>query len=265
VRPGWFRTGWELLLGYLWTLVMLAPPVLLLLWLGVVDSGTVSRRPAFPVYGPFYPGGVWAVVTDLGAGAAVVVVATATIARSFLERTGFVIPRWILLTTLGMTGCAPYLGVRLLPIGGTAASLATVVVMRLTARPVPQEGIQYWSLKVFALAFAAALVLLISYGSLHPLRASGGGTWFDGRPMVVLQNAGVADMTLLSASVPARIAGSGAPSRGGGVRGTSVPARHSVSLIVPRSVCGKRAFNLRYRLLGRTWTQPIRVPKVCGF
>jgi hypothetical protein len=246
---------------------VLLPPAVLLSWFGGFNTDASLRRPRAIVNAPFYPGGAWAVVADLVVGAVVVVVAGLAIHASMLRRTGYELPRGFLIGTLGVTGWAPYLGFHLLP-GAGGAFLASLVVLRYAARPSERDQPERWPWRLIAAVTVVAVVVAGSYAVFHPLHVGGFGS--GAAPgnaaktglLLQLDNSGFSDLTVLSIDAPAALLSPSMLS-GHSLSPTRVPARKSIWLEMPSSVCTRNAIHVRYRLVGRVLEQPILLPKSC--
>lgn len=265
LRPGWLVTGWALLVGYIWAALLLALPAIALLWLGLVDHNSGPRRPPGLVVAPFYPGGAWAVVTDLAVGAVVIAVTALAIRGSVLRRTGYAIPRRTALAALAVTGWAPYLGFHVLALGGGASFVATLVVLRWKAGPDTASEPEPWPVKQLVLLLATATVLVLSYTAFHPLRTAGLGVFSDSNARtgmtVDVRNSGFADVKIVGADTPA---GTGAfPFFRRPLAGTVIRP-HTTLTVLLRTTCPPTVVHLRYSLLGRVWTEPLLLPQACS-
>ena len=122
-------------MAYVWAALLLALPAIALLWLGLVDHNSGPRRPPGVVVAPYYPGGAWAIVTDLAVGAVVIAVTALAVHGSVLRRTGYAIPRRTALAALAVTGWAPCLGFHVLAVSGGASFVSTLALLRWKAVP----------------------------------------------------------------------------------------------------------------------------------
>lgn len=265
LRPGWLVTGWALLVAYMWAALLLALPAIALLWLGLIDHNAGPRRPPGLVVAPYYPGGAWAVVTDLAVGAVVITVTALAVHGSVLRRTGYMIPRRTALAALAVTGWAPYLGFHVLALSGGASFVSTLVLLRWKAAPAAMTEPQPWPAKQLALLIATAAVLVLSYAAFHPLRTTGLGVFSDsnGRSGMTIdvRNSGFVDVKIVGVDTPA---GSGAfPFFRRPLAGTAIRP-HTTLTVLLRTTCPPTVVHLRYSLLGRVWTEPLLLPLACS-
>ena len=265
LRPGWLVTGWALLVAYVWAALLLALPAIALLWLGLVDHNSGPRRPPGVVVAPYYPGGAWAVATDLAVGAVVIAVTALAVHGSVLRRTGYAIPRRTALAALAVTGWAPYLGFHVLAVSGGASFVSTLALLRWKAVPATASEPEPWPVKQLVLLLATAAVLVLSYAAFHPLRTAGLGVFSDSNARtgmtVDVRNSGFADVKIVGVDTPA---GTGAfpffrqPLAGMVIRS------HTTLTVFLRKNCPPTVVHLRYRLLGRDWTEPLLLPLACS-
>jgi hypothetical protein len=265
LRPGWLVTGWALLVGYVWAALLLALPALVLFWLGLIDHNAGPRRPPGLVVAPYYPGGAWAVVTDLAVGAVVIAVTGLAIHGSVLRRTGYAVPRRVVLAALAVTGWAPYLGFHALALSGGAAFVSTLVLLRWKAAPTAKSEPEPWPVKQLALLIAITAVLVLGYATFHPLRTTGLGVFSDsnGRNGMIMEvrNSGFASVKIVGVDTPATTEAFPLFRR----RLVETVIRpHTKLTIFLRATCPPTVVHLRYRLLGRAWTEPLLLPMACS-
>jgi hypothetical protein len=263
-HPGWPRTGWALLVGYFYAALLLAVPGVVLVLLGLIDR-VESRRPPGVVVAPFAPGGVWAVAADLAVGAVVVTVTAVVVQETLVRQTGHRMRREVLGGTIVVTGWAPYLGFHLLAVGCATAFVATLLVARFSSTPALAAEVDPIPVRLLVGTVAVAAVLVLSYSAFHPLREVSLGA-FSGSigsgASIDIRNSGVADLTIVSISGPATTGVFPRISRP--LAGTVIPARKKLTIYLRRRACEASEIHVRYRMLGREWTQPLLPPKSCN-
>ena len=210
------------------------------------------------ITGPYYPGGVWAIVTDLSIAAVILAVMTLSIDWMLRAQSGFAVSRRLLFLTLAVTGWAPALGTHLLLVSGGLAFLATLSIVRWKAEleSATTPGVWPWKL---SLALLLLTVLLIgSYTTFHPLRTTGLGGG-SGSSVAVVSNNGFGTVTLLGIDTLASV---WAPTLHRHLAGLVLRRHASVTLAFPTQ-CPPPVVHLRYRLYGRTWSEPLTLPMPC--
>jgi len=255
-RPGFWRVLWELIVGYLFSLIALGVPVIGLVLVGVFDWHDGFR--GWPLNGPYVPAGVWAILADLFCAIVVVLVSSVIIAGSMQAELRLPVSRLVVGVVVALTGVAPFLDARLLPLTGPAALIvATYLVRRFAIARVPPLSIRppRWLLFAGAAAGIAGVTLTASYGVAHPLWPNSVNA--NGRQIsFILRNAGFAEVTLVDVSTPARVGAT--PWEGRPVRGVVVPARGSRWITLLERGCPPKDLTVRYRIFGRVTSAPLR-------
>ena len=271
-RPGWIVTGWSVVVAALFTVIVFVPPAFALLLSGLVDdSGTGSRVPSGFVTWPYYPGGWWAVATDVAIAAVVIGVAAVATQRSLARRTGFHLSRVDAIVAVGLTGWWPLLGVHPLRVSAPLAFLVAVTIVRW--RATTENVDERWPVVPLLAVASVAVAAIGLYVLFHPIRLGAGvgaasfGTGPPDHEIIQLHNAGFADVTLLGLSVPA---GVGTPYglrpavSLGRIAGTKLRGRGFLWLTLKRAGCPPHVATLRYRLFGRTMSAPIVLRENCA-
>jgi hypothetical protein len=109
-------------------------------------------------------------------------------------------------------------------------------------------------------------VLVSSYAAFHPFREVSFGLFTSTRgtthAIVELKNNGFADLTVFSTDVPAT---TGAfPSFRQPLEGAIIRGRNQLNVLISAEACTAGVIHIRYRMLGREWTQPMQVPDRCA-
>lgn len=256
MRPGWLRTGWALLLAYICSGLLLLLGAWPLGALGLLDQGGPRALPG-RLTGPYYPGGAWAIATDLSVAAVIVAVTTLAIDWALRGQTGFAVSRRLLFLTLALTGWAPALAIHLLP-GSGVAFATTLVVVRWKASPVAATARDRWPWKLLLVLLVASALLIGSYTTFHPLRTTGLGGGSTGA-VAVIRNNGFGTVTLIGSDTPAAV---WPPVLHRHLAGVRLRRHASVMLVFPTQ-CPPRVVHVRYRLFGRIWSEPIPLPMSC--
>ena len=261
------RTGWSVVAGYLWAGLILFPAALVPSLLGLIDSNAIGNgAPSGYITAPYYPGGVWAAATGLAAGAVVVAVTALAIKRSLFRRTGYEVRARTAFIVLTITGWAPFLGFHAIAWSGGASLVITTLVLRWESQPATGAGPAPIPWRGLMIAGACAAALLISYGLGHPLRENGWGSAVlpgnltESRFTVDVRNRGVADLELVSLSVPAW---AGRPGYLRQLEHEVIPTGHTLTITLKRAGCSPKVVHVRYRMLGRTWSQPLVLGQDC--
>jgi hypothetical protein len=254
--PGFFRTLWELIVGYLFALIGLGIPVIALIVLGVFDWHSSSRH--WPLRGPFTPEGVWAISADVFCAIVVVGVSALIIAGSIQATVRLPVSRLAVAAVIALTGVAPFLFVHLLPVTGPASLLLAAFLIRALAidRFAPiRPRLPRWSALAAIGAAVAGLASTIGFGVTHPLWPNSVNV-NNRQVSFILRNAGFADVEIIRISASAR-AGFG-PWQEKPVEGMVVPARGSRWITLRERGCPPADLTVRYRLFGRTMSAPLR-------
>jgi hypothetical protein len=253
-RPGWWQTGWSICLAYIAAALTLGIASFPLFLVGVFDwNANAGVKADRLLTGPYRPAGAWAAAADVAIGVVVVVVTSALVQRAVWARTGFHVGIKTVVSTMALTGIAPYLAVNARAVSGFGALVAATAVLRLFA--VERETEEPLPLRQIGWCVAVAAVLSVSYVSFHPLQfdSLGGATLTS----VSIKNAGLAPATLLAVSTPAQsgLAGHLRP-----LRGATIPARGHLWITLKTRAphpCPPDVVTVRYRLLGQTLSQPL--------
>lgn len=248
-----------MLLAYFCSGLLVFVAALPLWMLGLLDQRGSRALPGH-ITGPYYPGGVWAVATDLAVAVVIVAVTTLAIDWTLRELVGFAISRRLLFLTLALTAWAPALGLHLLAAGGGIAFLATLVVVRWKAVPAPVAGPEPWPWKSFVALLVVSALLIGSYTTFHPLFTAGLGDG-SGGAVADVRNNGPGTVTLLGSDFPASVR-EGPSFAHRGLAGLILPPHASVTLSF-RTQCPPPVVHLRYRLFGHTWSEPLPLPTPC--
>lgn len=160
-----------------------------------------------------------------------------------------------------LTGVAPFLYVQLLPWSGPAALLVAAFLIRRFAidrfSPV-RLRLSRWLNAAVAVG-VAGLALTVSFGVTHPLWATNAYTDDDGHIYVQLHNAGLATVTVLGLSEPARLQSPFAPPHPRRhVEGAVIAGHSSRAIVLLRRGCGPRDVRVRYRIFSRVMTARLR-------
>ena len=166
---------------------------------------------------------------------------------------------------MAVTGWAPYLGFHVLAVSGGASFVSTLVLLRWKAVPTTASEPEPWPVKQLVALLATAAVLVLSYAAFHPLRAAGLGTFSDSngrREMTIdIRNSGYAGVKIVGVDTPA---GTGAfPFFRQPLAGTAIRP-HATLTVLLRPTCPPTVVHIRYRLLGRVWTEPLLLPLACS-
>jgi hypothetical protein len=259
-RPRFFRVLWELINGYLFTLIALLLPTIGLVYLGVFAWNAPAFR-TWPLRGPYPPDGVWAVSADLFCALVVIVVATVLIAGSMEAALKLPVSRPVVAAVITATGFVPFFYAQLLPASGPAALLiATFLIRRFAIDRFESRALHFgrWLLPV-GFAIVIGIVATASFGVMHPLWSK--DAYLDGGHHVYfsLHNAGLARIKILSLSEPARLTYPiTATHQWPPVAGAVIFAHGSRSIMLLRPGCPPRDLRVRYRLFGRTLSVRLR-------
>jgi hypothetical protein len=245
---------WELIIGYLFTLIALLLPIVGLVYLGVFDWNSPSFHD-WPLRGPYPPDGVWAISADVFCAAVVVVVATVFIAGSMEAALKLPVSRPIVAVVVTVTGAIPFFYAQLLPGSGPLSLLlATFLIRRFAIDRFEPHRLRFsWWLLPIALASVAGILVTVSFGVTHPLWSK--DTYLDQDQHVYfnLHNAGLARVTLLSLSAPARLTFPLTRThRLPHVRGAVIPGHHSRAITLLTRGCPAKDLTVRYRIFNRT-------------
>lgn len=259
-RPGFFRVVWEVIVGCVLAGFVLLLPIVGLAYLGVFAWNTSSFRD-WPLRGPYPPDGLWAVSADLFCAAVVIAVATMMIAGSLETMVKLPVSRPVVALVVVTTGVAPFFYVQLLPASGPAALLfAAFLIRRFAIDRFPQVRIRLSRWVVLAaVAAAGGLALTAGFGVTHPLWATNAYTDEGGRISFTLQNAGLADVTVLGLSEPARLTYPVSHDyRRPRVDGLVLRKHKGRSVVLLTRGCAPDDLRVRYRVFGRVMSVRLR-------
>ena len=259
-RPGFFRVLWELIVGCLFTLIALLVPLFGLVYLGVFDWNASSFRD-WPLQGPYPPDGIWAVSADVVCAAVVIVVATVLISGSMEAAVKLPISRPVVALVLVATGATPFFYAQLLPASGPVSLLvAAFLIQRLAIDRFEPRKLRFtWWLSAIAFAAVAGIAVTVSFGVTHPLWSKDGYLDQDQHVYFSLHNAGLATVTVLSMSEPARLTFPLSPAlRRPRVAGAVIRSHRSRSVVLLTRGCPPDDLRVRYRVFGRTMSTRLR-------
>jgi hypothetical protein len=262
-RLGWLRTIVGLLIGELAAAMLISLPLFALARLGLRDPGAALYHSGTAT-GPFPVNGPWSVAADLELALVVLWVVTTCVCEALRLLGGRDVSSPIVAATIAVTGFAPFFAVHVPRVPAEVGFVVAVVVVHYVAVGRGDRRIP-WRPTVIALA--VGLLLPVGYALAHPFRVSAVGTWTMGvganqkpRALVALRNGGLTSATLSTVDAPVRAGNAFRPVP---LRGLEVAARHDVRLYFPGSRCAPRTIHLRYRMLGRSFAQPLHL-SVCG-
>jgi hypothetical protein len=225
--------------------------------LGVFDwRVSVDDR---PLRGPFVPDGWWAILADLCCAMIVIGVSAVVIAESMKAVLRLPVSRFVVGVVVLLTGVAPFLYLKLLPVTGPASLLAATFLIRRFAidrtipiRPRIPRGVLY----VRCALAVVGLGVIVSFGVAHPLWPNSVNV--NNRQVAfMLRNAGFAKITVVGMSADA-FAGSVPWEERRPVKGLIVPARGSRWVTLRQRGCPPRDLTVRYRIFGRVVSAPLR-------
>jgi hypothetical protein len=257
VRLGWLRTGWALLLAYFCSGLLLFLGVTPLWVLGLLDQRGARVLPGL-ITGPYYPGGVWAIATDLSVAAVILAVTTLAIEWTLRWQVGYAVSRRLLFLTLAVTGWAPALGMHPLFASSGLAFVPVLVLVRRRAAPVAVTEPEHWPWKQLVTLLLLSVLLIGSYTTFHPLRTSGLGGGPSGASAVVRNN-GLGTVTLIGIDTRAYVWPALLHRHISGL----ILRPHTSVMLNFRTQCPPTVVHLRYRLFGRIWSQPLPLPMSC--
>ena len=259
-RPGFFRVLWELVVGYVFTLIALLLPLLGLVYMGVFDWNAPGFR-AWPLRGPYPPDGVWAISADLFCATVVIGLATVLTAGSMEAGLKLPVSRPIVAVVVTVTGVVPFFYAQLLPASGPVSLLVATFLIRRSAidRFEPRKlRFSRWLLAA-ALALVFGLVATVSFGVTHPLWAKDAYLDQERHVYFTLHNAGLAKVKIVSFSELAELTFPLTPAhQRPPVAGAVVPAHQSRSITLLKSGCPPDDLSVRYRVFGRTMSVRLR-------
>lgn len=254
VRPGWLRTGWALLLAYFCSALLLLLGVTPLWELGLLDQRGSRALPGL-ITSPYYPGGAWAIATDLSVAAVILAVTMLAIEWILRWQVGYMVSRPLLFLTLAVTGWAPALRMHPLFASSGLAFVEVLVLVRWRASPVAVTEPEQWPWRQLLALLLLSALLIGSYTTFHPLRTTslGGG---PGGADAVVRNNGLGTVTLIGIDTrwPTLLHRQ--------IAGVILRPHASVTLGF-RTQCPPAVVHLRYRLFGRIWSQPLPLPISC--
>ena len=251
---------WELIIGYLFTLVALLVPIVGLVFAGAFDWSAPGFRD-WPLRGPYPADGAWAVCADVFCAAVVIVVATVFIAGSMEAGLKLPVSRAVVAVVVTATGVAPFFYAQLLPVSGPVSLLVAAFLIRRFAidRFEPRRlRFSGWLLPaVLAAVAVVGVAVTVSFGVTHPLWAKDSYDQ-DNHVTFNLHNAGLARVKILSLSEPARLTFPVLPGHRRPVAGITIPAHKSRSISLLRRGCPPADLRVRYRIFGRTMSTRLR-------
>jgi hypothetical protein len=254
-RPPWGATIWHVFLGYVYAVVFVGLPLLLLSYLGLLPLPARGPEP-----GPWAPHGAWSIAADVSAFAVVALVTAWFVHGSVAERLRRPVSPLVVLAAVAATSYAPFLRYRLIE-SGLVALLATAVAIRyLAVDRVHSLRLGRNGLAVAIAAVAAAALTAVSYAVAHPLALapSGGGTvgiGSDATSFVIgdLRNGGLGDVRILAVDAEVPLSRGWGPSAEP-LAGAVIRSRDTISISLPEHACPLDAI-VRYELVGRTFEQ----------
>ncbi len=253
-HPGFIQTGWAICLAWLAAGITLGLTGTALSLAGVFDSDAMNGPTAHGyLRGPYPPDNWLAATADVSVVIVVLAVSSAFVQRAIWARTGFLVGPKAVVSTLALTGVAPFLPLDPRIVSGLLALLIATAALCFLAVEQTEEQPPL-PLRQIGWCAAAALALCLTNSSLHPLRLGSFNPGFATPTSVSINNAGFADATLLSVSPPANLQGNGTTQA---VKGSTIPARGHLWITLKTHGCPPNYLTLRYRLLGGTHTQTI--------
>lgn len=259
-RPGFLRVVWEVIVGCLLAAFVLLLPIVGLAYLGVFAWQTSSFR-EWPLRGPYPPDTLWAVSADVFCAAVVITVTTMMIAGSIETMVELPVSRPVVAVVVTVTGVAPFFYAQLLPVGAPVALLvAAFLIRRFAVDRFRQVRIGFSRWVVLAAAAAVCgLALTVSFGVTHPLWATSAYTDDGDHIIFNLQNSGLAAVTVLGLSEPARLSYPITYDyRRPRVAGTLLAGHKSRSIVLLRPGCASDDLRVRYRVFGRVMSVRLR-------
>lgn len=170
--PGFLRTTWAVLVGYLVALLLLFPAWVGLSLLGLVwRSGTTGADPKGLGNWPYLANGLWAGTANVAAACAVLALVARCVASAIERRTGVAVSTAVAFILLVGVG---YLAARALP--HAAVGLPWLLAAAATALAAGQVPAPYlaWrprmGRRLAAIAAVSVAVVWIGYPLTHPLR-----------------------------------------------------------------------------------------------
>lgn len=173
-RPSVWRVGWATFIGYVITVVIGLPIVVVMASLGIAVFNGPGR-------GIFLSYDVWSWLAEACVGLLATGLTAFVVRGSLHQRTGWEVPFWFTFATLLLTGYAPLLA--LTPLYGATAPVSLVaatLILRWRAEPGGGEprkwlgGVprRYRRRVAIGLAVGAPLMLgyVVAYGATHPVR-----------------------------------------------------------------------------------------------
>lgn len=248
--------GWAVVRGF-----VLVLPAVILLNFGlsyVMDVQATQDQPGIFILHH----GIWATAADLFFWSLLVAAAGWSIAASVRAKTDLPVSAFAVIAALAISS-APLLffpspAFLLVLVLGTLWLVPRFAVGRQRRMPIPRL--------VPVGLFLAGTVVAGGYIVSHPLIQNGGGGGAAGRVsfgMLQLSNGSFGDLTILSVSgANARAGKDGPVSSLPPVRELRIPARAARWITV--TGCSSSVLSVRYRLFGRTWTQPVAATGVTG-
>lgn len=251
VKRSFFRILLAVLAGYALAAATLVPLGFALHRIGVLPD-------SFAHHGPFPVDGAWSLAADIAAATLIVLVASVWIRGAIANATLAPVSFDVVVVAVAVTGYAPFLALRPVPLGFIALLATTWIVRRYaigTALPLPRVRWRVWA----ALA-VVALAVLGSYGVYHPLAEDGFFTGLDARVSgtyslgVTLGNPGLADVTIL------RVDGGHVDGGSGRLRlPYTLKARSQTELTVFHKGCAAPDVEITYSVFGLTSSQRFTV------
>ena len=254
-------------------MLVFALPVVVLMWVGILDeSSGGDRAPRGVITAPYYPGGPWAIVTDLAVAVVVGAVAAVLAQRILARYTGFHLTRLSAAGIVVLTGWWPLFGVHPIRLSGPVAFVVAVAVARYAATEDHVE--MSWPVVPLLTLAGIAASAIVLYVAFHPVRLAGGGGEISFGPeptttshmIVELRNVGFASIEIQGLSVPAYVGIPGGPHPAATAtpltsRRLGGPQRLLVTL--KRPGCPPNVVSLRYRVFGFGMSEPVVLRQRC--
>ena len=250
--PGWARTVWVLVTGWIAGAVVVGALYVAAVLAGAIGSNGSFAKPGVLNQWPYPDNGWWSLGANLSA--ILLVVLIATVATAWAMRGTFArFSETHLLLVLLFTGWLPFVAAG--PPGGTFGFLLAVVLVRVwvarTDDHLPRRA---------ALACSAVLVTVVaSYGLLHPLwstDAFASGTPSRSKLLIAVHNSARVPVTVERLDGGPLFVSAASPR---GVR-ISAGADSLFALKWAPHACANvlTELRIRYRILGITFSEPLR-------
>ena len=169
------------------------------------------------------------------------------------------VSRLVVGAAMVLTGVAPFLYLKLLPVTGPGSLLVAAFLIRRFAidriAPIRVPAPRRLLLCIGGGSMLVGLAVIVSFGVTHPLWPNSVNV-NDRRVSFTLRNAGFAKITILGVSTDAYAGFT--PWTRHRVNGLVVPARGSRWVTLQQRGCPPRDLTVRYRVFGRVMTAPLR-------